>query len=129
MRKLILRSGFGALLSFGLLSAGTVGPSCSNCFGGLYSLDAVLVSGDVWHVTATYDLTGYTGGASSYISAVAFKVADSVTGLSNTSYWANTGSMGSWAASTSNLSTSGGGVGGGCGGSGSGFICFAAASR
>lgn len=121
------------LIAVGLMAggttafAGTVGPTCNNCYGGIFGVtgyeNPVAPAGyDSWTIFYDIDLTGFNGPADYYISEVAVKLVggpnsyQSVvlnTGLSSS----NIGSWNSPVVINSNL-------GGGCGGNGNGWFCI-----
>ena len=54
------------------------GPGCGSCFGGVYTLESLLIDDSVagqetWQFPDTVDLSGYTG-STDYIGALAYKV-------------------------------------------------------
>jgi hypothetical protein len=112
------------LLSSAALTAGTIGPDCGSCFGGVYSVSADLLSTaglqQTWRVTYDLDLTGYNGpSTATYVSAVAAKV---VSGPNlydwETAVPGGTPTNGTWVDKTGGLSN------GGCNGSGGGWVCL-----
>jgi len=115
-----------ALLALLLLGTGVVqadiivigGPGCGTCFGGVYSLEGILVDDstpgeETWQFTYTVDLTGYAG-STDYVGALTFKAATSTGYISDSVVSDPTG--GTWAQiSGKNINQ--------CDGSGQGWIC------
>jgi hypothetical protein len=103
------------------VSAGaeSIGPSCSSCFGGIYTVTYNGVSStsttETREYTYTADLTGYTGAMTDFISSVALKVTNNVLGASLAS---PTG--GTWTSPFLNTNQ----TNAGCTGSGSGWVCI-----
>ena len=78
MGSLFKIAGLTALCAL-TLSAGTVGPNCATCYGGVYSLDGTLLNSgaltETWRYTYTVDTTGITSlGSSTYIASLAAQV-------------------------------------------------------
>lgn len=98
-------------------SAGTIGPLCGTCQGGVYTLEYELLSSgggiDVIKVILDIDTSAYTGGGA-YITDVAPKVSSSVVSATLLSAY---GGNGSWTTGLGGLSADG------CNGAGSGFFC------
>jgi hypothetical protein len=123
MRKMSLAA-LCVLLSPVGLHAGTIGPDCDSCFGGVYSISADLLSAagsqETWRVTYGIDLTGYNGPSeATFVSSLAAKV---VSGP-NLFDWETvvpdgTPTGGTWNDTTGNLNS------GGCDGSGGGWVCL-----
>jgi hypothetical protein len=119
--KLLSHISVVVLLSAVGLHAGSVGPSCATCFGGIYSLNAELKSSnattETWNFTYSIDTSEYTGPATGkYITAVAAKVSSKkVTPIS-----LDTNFGGSWLP-LSNLSLSNLGC---LGSGGAGWLCL-----
>jgi hypothetical protein len=73
------------------VSAGTVGPNCTNCFGGVYTLNAVQLATAApagfqnWRLSVGLDFTGDQVPASTnrYISAIGIHVASGLGNLDN----------------------------------------------
>ena len=108
------------VFTFGI-SAGTIGPSCSSCFGGIYTLSGALQSTngkrETWRITYDLDVSGYNGPSkATYISAIAAKVVSGAKLLRVTTV--STPTSGIWKKKPGGLSNSG------CDGSGSGWVCL-----
>lgn len=92
------------------------GPGCSSCFGGVYTLESLLVDNSIageetWQFTYSVDLSGYTG-STNYIGALAYKVTNGY--ISDTVISAPT--SGTWSQiSGKNINQ--------CDGSGMGWLC------
>ena len=114
------------LLALFLLGAGVAqadiivigGPGCGSCFGGVYTVESVLVDDstpgeETWQFTYGVDLTGYNG-STDYVGALALKVVNSAGYISDSVVSAPTG--GSWTqVSGKNINQ--------CDGSGQGWLC------
>lgn len=117
LKALFLAAALGA-------SAGTVGPGCDNCFGGVFGLSGVERSAgpglDAWTIFYDIDLTGYNGPASYYISEVAVKLVGGPNSLKSVTLNSalSSSNIGDWNAPTLN-----GNLGNGCGGGGNGWFC------
>lgn len=114
------------LLALFLLGAGVAqadiivigGPGCGSCFGGVYTVESVLVDDstpgeETWQFTYGVDLTGYTG-STDFVGALALKVVNSTGYISDSVVSAPTGGV--WAqVSGKNINQ--------CDGSGQGWLC------
>lgn len=90
---------------------------CSSCFGSIYTLTVsptTLGSTTDFTVTLTIDTTGASAGPATAISAVSFKISNSVTSFTLTSA---PGGTGAWVTSQNGINNAG------CAGSGLGFVC------
>ena len=104
------------------LSAGTIGPSCGSCFGGIYTLSGVMTASDAttetWQFTYELDTTGYNGGGNvSYVGSIAAKVTSSLISASTVS----NPTTGGWTSLAPNTNVNNAG----CDGSGAGWVCIA----
>jgi hypothetical protein len=93
-------------------SADPIGPDCDSCYGGIYTLEYVVIDADTVQITYTMDAEGITG--RSIVDAVGFKIATSVTGASLDSAPAGWGT---------DIEINSGVNANGCSGAGSGFVC------
>jgi hypothetical protein len=117
----------GAILTIAFcalgLSAGTLGPTCASCYGGVYSLGGFLLSSDSTAQTQTYelsyslDLSKYTGPSGvTEVDQIAAKVVSGPNLISSSLVSGPTG--GSWTQLAGNLNSNG------CTGSGGGWLCL-----
>lgn len=108
------------------LAAGTIGPNCGSCQGGVYDLSYNLISSangvDTLNLFLTVDSTSYTGGGL-FINSVAAKVAPAVLSFSLLSAPVSLTSGSTWNTLDGGLAANG------CSGAGAGFICTESTSR
>jgi hypothetical protein len=106
--------------------AGTIGPSCGSCFGGIYNLDATLTAEDsttqTYLVTYSLDLSGVNVSGVTYVGQIAAKLVAGPNFVSAVLVSPPTGNLTDmlyWSQSTGNLNNNG------CDGSGGGWVCLA----
>jgi len=121
-----MRTMIRTLLALFLLGAGVAqadiivigGPGCESCFGGVYTVESILVDDstpgeETWQFTYGVDLTGYNG-STDYVGALALKVVGSTGYIGDSVVSDPTG--GTWAQiSGKNINQ--------CDGSGHGWLC------
>jgi len=121
--RTVLFASLLTLLCGASLTAGTIGPTCGSCFGGIYSLNVTALNAvGSYHVvyridTRNMNLTpDYT-----YVGSIAVKLAsDSTYVLANSAVTVNGTPLGTYAYSLNTNDTSRG-----CTGGGSGWTCLA----
>jgi hypothetical protein len=116
----VFSGGLMVLLSALSLNAGSIGPDCGTCFGGVYSLSGTLLEAtggqERWRIRYDLDLSGYTGPATHYVSSIAAKVV-SDSGLISAATVSNP-TAGTW------KELQGGQANAGCKDTGSGWVCL-----
>jgi hypothetical protein len=120
MRAWVLLT-LAGLASSAAASAGTIGPNCSTCFGGTYTLDRNFVGStattETWQFTYTLDTRNVNINNVTYVGSIAAKVSSSLD--STLTDVKPTGGVWTNPAANTNISNSG------CDGSGSGWVCIA----
>lgn len=102
------------------VQAGTIGPNCPSCQGGIYNLSYNLISSaggtDTLDLFLTVDTSAYTGGGL-FINAVAPKVAPSLSNFTLLSSPLSSPAGTTWTTVDGGLNATG------CSGAGAGFLC------
>jgi len=120
--KLHLKTAFLGMIALipATLVAGTIGPNCGSCQGGIYDLSYNLISStagvDTLNLFLTVNTTSYTGGGL-FINSVAPKIAPSLLSFSLLSAPVSMNAGSTWNTFDGGLNANG------CSGSGSGFLC------
>jgi len=125
MRAVSFAFAMGLLLSAGVLQAGTIGPLCDSCFGGIYSLESTLIDDSIsgvetWRIEYGLDLSGFSSTPDAdYVTSLAAKVVSKPNLISwDTVMPGGTPTLGVW------IDTLGGLNSGDCSGSGGGWVCI-----
>lgn len=125
--KLLSNSFFLGIIALmpATLAAGTIGPDCGTCQGGVYDLSYSVISSaggvDTLNLFLTVDTTAYTGGGL-FINAVAPKIASSLISFSLLSAPESLSAGSTWNTVSGGLNANG------CSGAGSGFLCTGSTS-
>jgi hypothetical protein len=114
------------------VQAGEIGPDCSSCFGGIYSVDGVLQSTndaadtETWRVTYSLDLSGYTGTSTHFVRSLAAQVVSASSFVSASNVFAPT--SGTWTMGSGNVSNVTSSSNGCSGNTSNGWVCLAYSS-
>lgn len=122
IRAVFLTAAFGLLVSPASLSAGTLGPSCSSCYGSIYTLDYLGLTGstattETHRVSLTIDATNFVEPKKTpnqYITSVALKITNNLLGAVLESA---PGTLTDWTVVSGGLNAND------CSGQGAGFVC------
>ena len=125
MRVLARYSIASAFLIASALQAGSIGPNCGSCFGGVYTVDATQLADssqttDTWRITYSLNLSQYTGWPIDFVRSLAAQVVSAADFISAGPVF-TAPTSGPWTMTSGNVSNSQGGC---SGNTSNGWVCL-----